>query len=132
MNIYYEGLCPDSRHFITNVLYPQYKLFSESLNLRFIPFGKASVRHQHIPVYNQTTSRYSNTIKYYAYAFQIREDGSEYQCQHGKEECIRNIIHGCALDVLKPGDEQVEFVYCAMINKSLHGQKEVGSTWGII
>lgn len=108
MSIYYEGLCPDSRYFITKVFYPNYKPFSESLNLHFIPFGKAS----------------------------IREDGSKYQCQHGNEECIRNIIQGCALDALNPGVDQVEFVFCAMANTALQGQKECtfqsGLSWEYI
>ncbi|XKL59294.1 hypothetical protein PGB90_000310 [Kerria lacca] len=103
ISIYYESLCPDSKLFITQYFYPAYEIFSNYLNIRFIPFGKAN----------------------------IREDGSEYTCQHGKEECVRNIIHGCALDMLT-STNQVEFVYCAMIKRTIMGHKECAIQNGLI
>lgn len=43
ISIYYESLCPDSKLFITQYFYPAYEIFSNYLNIRFIPFGKANV-----------------------------------------------------------------------------------------
>ena len=41
--MYYESLCPDSRKFITQQLYPTYQNLSQNLDVEFKPFGKASV-----------------------------------------------------------------------------------------
>jgi hypothetical protein len=43
MDIYYESLCPDSKKFLTQVLYPIYNDFKQNMEINLIPFGKSDV-----------------------------------------------------------------------------------------
>ena len=47
IEVYYESLCPDSQRFITEQLYPTWKTLGKYMEVKFFPFGKASVR----PIY---------------------------------------------------------------------------------
>lgn len=71
MNVYYESLCPDSAKFINEQLYPALQQFRGNVDLKLIPFGKASYRTQ----------------------------GSEttFECHHGPNECYGNKVHACAI-----------------------------------
>ena len=57
MDVYYESLCPDSRNFLVNQLASNWNVLSSFVNLRLIPFGKASVRLLY-------TSRYYLFLQY--------------------------------------------------------------------
>jgi len=108
IDIYYESLCPDSRNFISYTFWPAFQKFERYLDVKLIPFGKA----------------------------EINNDGTEYRCQHGPDECFKNIIHICALEQLKKGRAQVEFAVCGMVDKSLSGLKNCaaksGLTWSTV
>lgn len=71
VNVYYESLCPDSAKFINEQLYPALQQFRGNVDLKLIPFGKASYRTQ----------------------------GSEttFECHHGPNECYGNKVHACAI-----------------------------------
>ena len=43
LDVYFEGLCSDSKAFITEQLGPQFESLSSFVDLRLIPFGKATV-----------------------------------------------------------------------------------------
>ncbi|XP_053699182.1 GILT-like protein 1 [Sabethes cyaneus] len=97
VNIYYEALCPDSAAFINKQLYPAAKQFKDNMDLKFIPFGKASYRTQ----------------------------GSEtlFECHHGPNECYANKVHACALYHIQGNSYQpnntrevliLEYVNCLM------------------
>jgi len=91
ISIYYEILCPDSKHFILNQLLPVYKKFGgELLSLRFVPFGKGKV--------------------------QRGGDGGGYQlsCQHGPEECHGNKLHACLTSNLKNDSLSLQIISCSM------------------
>lgn len=84
--LYYESLCPDCQDFILNQLYPTYKKVPEIFNLTLVPFGNA---------------------------YESQEGGQwKFDCQHGKEECIGNIIETCAISLLKNVTVYFPFVYC--------------------
>ena len=53
LDVYYESLCPDSLRFLVNQLGPQYSTLSSFVNVRLIPFGKASVIFFHFTYINQ-------------------------------------------------------------------------------
>ncbi len=42
ISVYYEVLCADSKQFVLNQLVPVQKKYREHVNIRFVPFGKAS------------------------------------------------------------------------------------------
>jgi len=43
--VYYETLCPDSKRFIKNQLYPVKKSsLGQSFDVQLVPYGKATVR----------------------------------------------------------------------------------------
>lgn len=41
--VYYEALCPDSKHFILKQLEPAYSKASSIIDFQLIPYGKATV-----------------------------------------------------------------------------------------
>ena len=44
VDLYYETLCPDSRHFLLYQLYPAWLTLRSIFTINFIPYGKAYVR----------------------------------------------------------------------------------------
>ena len=43
LSVFYESRCSDSKHFITEQLYPTYKKYGDNMIVDFKPFGKAKV-----------------------------------------------------------------------------------------
>ena len=43
VRVYYEALCPDSKHFFVRHLAPATEKLSEFLEVTLVPYGKASV-----------------------------------------------------------------------------------------
>ncbi|XP_050302366.1 GILT-like protein 1 [Anthonomus grandis grandis] len=78
VSVYYESLCPDSRKFFTQQLYPSLQgNLSNYVNLTLVPFGKATAEF--------TTAEYKFT------------------CHHGPAECEGNKIQACALKLVDNG-----------------------------
>lgn len=78
VTVYYESLCPDSRKFFIQQLYPSLQgNLSGYVNLTLIPYGKSS----------------------------FEQHGAEYKftCHHGVKECLGNKIHACALKNIDEG-----------------------------
>ena len=46
LTVFFEAGCPDSNHFFSSVLRPQYQSFSPVLSLDLIPWGNAKVGDQ--------------------------------------------------------------------------------------
>ncbi|KAK2587248.1 hypothetical protein KPH14_002985 [Odynerus spinipes] len=88
--VYYEALCPDSRSFFIKQLQPTYMKLKENLEVKFIPYGKA------------TTTKVDHTY--------------EFKCQHGPIECQANIIHACAIDVIKNQSILLSYLSCMIKN----------------
>jgi interferon gamma-inducible protein 30 len=84
--LYYESLCPDCQQFIAEQLYPTYTKIGEIFNLTLIPYGND---------------------------FESKEGGQwKFDCQHGKEECVGNVIETCAISLLKNITVSFPFVHC--------------------
>lgn len=75
LELYYESLCPGCRGFITSMLYPSSVLLEDILDITLVPYGNA----------------------------QETFDGEKFifTCQHGKEECLGNMIEACLLNLSK-------------------------------
>ncbi|XP_046400992.1 GILT-like protein 1 [Ischnura elegans] len=106
IGIYYESLCPDSRRFILKQLPGAYMQFREYIDIKFVPFGKA------------TTS-----------------GSGGFNCQHGPVECDANRMQSCALSYITNPDMQAQFVPCVMngTDPTILGPKcasEIGLNYG--
>lgn len=93
VGVYYEALCPDSKHFVIKQLLPSYITAPYLISIKLIPYGKATTF--------------------------INNDGSlSFQCQHGKIECDANIVHACVIDIIKDPEIKLNVVGC-MIKDNL-------------
>lgn len=90
ITVYYEALCPDSRSFFIKQLLPTYMKIKENLEIKHIPYGKA------------TTTKVNNVY--------------EFKCQHGPIECQANMMHACAIDVIKDQSVLLNFLSCMIKN----------------
>ncbi|XP_013134796.1 PREDICTED: gamma-interferon-inducible lysosomal thiol reductase-like [Papilio polytes] len=90
VRVYYEALCPDSKHFFIKHLWPVTEKLSEFLNVALVPYGKASTKEEN--------------GKYY------------FMCQHGEEECYANTIHSCSIDILGNMTLSVKFTECMIMD----------------
>ncbi|CAH2050316.1 unnamed protein product, partial [Iphiclides podalirius] len=88
--IYYESLCGDSRDFFTKQLTAAYELLEPFLDVRLIPYGKA-------------TTRIVDSNEYYTF-----------NCHHGPSECYGNKLHACALDIYTFQNSANKFNACLM------------------
>ncbi|KPI92611.1 GILT-like protein C02D5.2 [Papilio xuthus] len=93
LTVYYESKCPDSKKFVLEQLQPAIELLHRYVKLRLIPFGK------------------SRSINY-------GDDG--FECQHGPEECLGNIVQECALRHMRGHSDiqRVTYVVCEMASES--------------
>ncbi|KAL3892308.1 hypothetical protein ACJMK2_004525 [Sinanodonta woodiana] len=84
--LYYESLCPDCRNFFADQLNLAYTKVGGIMNLTLVPYGNAREK--------QVGSRW------------------EFDCQHGKEECVGNIIETCAIYIIKNITVYYPFIHC--------------------
>ncbi|KAA0202691.1 hypothetical protein HAZT_HAZT001179 [Hyalella azteca] len=87
--LYYETLCPYSREYFVDQLYPTYELIKDIMDVSLYPFGNA---------------KYEPTA----------EGGYTFTCQHGDDECRGNMIHACAQKFLPNIDVEMDFVNCLL------------------
>jgi interferon gamma-inducible protein 30 len=80
VGLYFEALCPYSRDFVIQQLYPTFnKLFEASppiLTVNLVPFGNAHL------TFNSSATK--NPVL-------------NFTCQHGNNECDGNIVESCAV-----------------------------------
>ncbi|KAJ8916675.1 hypothetical protein NQ315_000320 [Exocentrus adspersus] len=105
--VYYESLCPDSRKFFTQQLYPSLQgNLSSYVNLTLLPYGKTKA------------------------TFDVNE--YQFQCHHGPSECYGNKIQACALKLIDQGQKSeglgfnrvaAGFINCLMDKATRDGDK---------
>ena len=101
VEVYYEVLCPDSRHFVLDQVVSTWNTleFDAIMDIKFIPFGKATFKKN-----------------------DQDKNGWQFTCQHGKNECIGNMIHACATLHVKDASKLVKYIAC-MIQNNREPQK---------
>ncbi|KAJ8736404.1 hypothetical protein PYW08_007060 [Mythimna loreyi] len=92
VRVYYEALCPDSKHFFVRHLAPVTEKLSEFVDVTLIPYGKAQTK--------------------------LENEKIVFQCQHGEEECYANKIHACAIEAVANMTTAVKITEC-MISDNL-------------
>ena len=94
MEVYYESLCPDSRDFIINQLWPAFdKLYKFGIfNVSMYSYG------------NSRVIKKNKTIKF--------------RCQHGSTECYLNKIQTCASHLYPELEKHLQFIVCMMLQAS--------------
>lgn len=93
VTVYYEALCPDSKHFVVKQLQSTFERAPELIDVKLIPYGKAT------------------TI--------IQKDGSlKFECQHGQTECEANKIHACTIEIVEDFKNRLDLVSCMIRDNS--------------
>ncbi|XP_015184299.1 PREDICTED: gamma-interferon-inducible lysosomal thiol reductase-like [Polistes dominula] len=90
IGVYYETLCPDSRSFFIKHLLPTYMKLKENVKVKLVPYGKA------------LTTQNDHTY--------------EFKCQHGPIECQGNMVHACAIDLIKDQSLLLNYLSCMIKN----------------
>ncbi|XP_033727013.1 gamma-interferon-inducible lysosomal thiol reductase-like [Pecten maximus] len=85
--LYYETLCPDCQNFYRKQLYPAYKNVGDIMNITLVPYGNAHEKKS-------------------------SEGKWQFQCQHGEQECIGNIIDACTISMVKNFTIYFPFINC--------------------
>lgn len=86
VTLYFESLCPDCKRFISGQLWRAWNLVPSIMKLTLVPFGNA---------------RESKGIGKW-----------KFTCQHGKEECVGNVIETCAINITKDINVYFPFIHC--------------------
>ncbi|KAH3798851.1 gamma-interferon-inducible lysosomal thiol reductase-like isoform X1 [Dreissena polymorpha] len=87
LTLYMESLCPDCKNFFASQLYDTWVALGTSvLNLTLVPYGNA----------------------------RETKDGDKwkFECQHGEQECIGNLIETCAIAIIKDINIYFPFINC--------------------
>merc|ERR1711892_1329757 len=105
LDVYYESLCPYSRQFIREEVFPAYLAVSDYFDVFFIAYGNAD-----------TTGDI--------------ESGFSIECQHGERECVGNVVQACTVkyqpdmwtqvDSQAPGHSQILHHFPGLYDE-LHG-----------
>ncbi|XP_050728323.1 gamma-interferon-inducible lysosomal thiol reductase-like isoform X2 [Eriocheir sinensis] len=88
VSVYYETLCPDSRNFFTEQLYPVYQDLKDIMTLDINTYGKAT----DFP----------------------SGDSYVFVCQHGHAECVGNMMITCAKNLTQDEEVFMAFSNCVM------------------
>lgn len=88
VSVYYETLCPDSKRFVINQLYPVYQELKDIMLLDVNAYGKAE-------------------------NFAIG-DSYIFVCQHGPNECQGNMMIACAKNLIQSEELFMDFTNCIM------------------
>ncbi|XP_034737142.1 gamma-interferon-inducible lysosomal thiol reductase [Etheostoma cragini] len=83
VTLYYESLCPESRVFITQQLFPTWTMLKDIMAVTLVPYGNAK---------------------------EILSANSPFTCQHGEPECKGNMIEACIIHLA--GHSAFQIIYC--------------------
>jgi interferon gamma-inducible protein 30 len=86
ITLYYESLCPGCRYFINHQYYRAFKSIGNIMNVGLVPYGNAEEK--------------------------TKAGKWVFSCQHGKEECIGNLIETCAIHFYPNTSNFFPFIHC--------------------
>ncbi|XP_069734288.1 gamma-interferon-inducible lysosomal thiol reductase [Phaenicophaeus curvirostris] len=87
LSLFYESLCPACRTFLAQQLFTTWLLLpSQVLNITLVPYGNAKERN--------VSGKW------------------DFQCQHGPEECLGNMIEACLMHEAKDFSTYFPVIFC--------------------
>ncbi|NXO45011.1 GILT reductase, partial [Locustella ochotensis] len=87
LSLYYESLCPACRQFLVLKLFPTWLLLpDEMLSITLVPYGNAQERNV------------SGKL--------------DFQCQHGPEECLGNMMEACLMHEAQNFSTYFPIIFC--------------------
>lgn len=101
--VLYESLCPDSTKFMRQQLGPSYELLKDYIDITLVPFGKS----------------------------QSQNNGAQFYCQHGIDECEGNRMQSCVLHQTDDQEKHVHFAVCQMTTRERRSVKNCAEASGL-
>lgn len=113
--VFYEALCPDSKHFVLRQLQPAFYKAPTLVDFQLVPYGKASVRN-YTKLLLFLLFSISKTI---CFQTKVNGDGSlTFECQHGPLECEANTYHACTIEAIEEPKVLLDMISCMIKNNN--------------
>lgn len=123
--VFYEALCPDSKHFVLKQLQNAFYKAPSLIDFQFVPYGKASVSiafNNRIIVRPEQTFIKQQKMCMFFHDVQttVDPDGTfKFECQHGPVECQANTYHACAIEAIQEPKKLLDMVVCMITDNIL-------------
>lgn len=116
IELYYECMCPYSRRFITQQLWPTYTKLRKFMKVALVPYGNAHTKER-------TTENGTRL--------------AEITCQHGPNECRGNVVQCCAVVKTRSTFRVLSFVACMSVFPDAYKRgkecaRDAGVSWKTI
>uniref|UniRef100_K7F2A0 Gamma-interferon-inducible lysosomal thiol reductase n=1 Tax=Pelodiscus sinensis TaxID=13735 RepID=K7F2A0_PELSI len=86
LSLYYESLCPGCAGFLVVQLFPTWVMLRDIMNITLVPYGNAAEKN--------VSGKW------------------QFDCQHGQEECLGNMIETCLMNQLRDVDQYFPVIFC--------------------
>jgi len=105
LEIHYETLCPYCSELIGTSLQPIWKDpdFSERIEISMFPAGNVLA----VPI-----KEVSDGFRFFHPELENQGFGHVFQCQHGEQECLGNMVQACVIKLLENPSDYLPFLFC--------------------
>ncbi|NXR12774.1 GILT reductase, partial [Semnornis frantzii] len=113
VTLFYESLCPACRWFLVQQLFTTWLLLpAEALSITLVPYGNAEVGAG--PAQCRGCSPWCcQACSDWLFAQERNVSGKwQFQCQHGPEECLGNMIETCLMHEAKNFSSYFPVIFC--------------------